>query len=240
MPETMSIETGEMGRVAYARVGPNEDLVHAVEKFCLAEEFKHAFVRGALGSLVDACLIDTQGRQQRVCGPAVEIVSLAGEVRSLSDGSISAALTGVVADTRGAVYGGLFTPGSNTVCMTLEVTLEEWLPIALSAPEALTPRTMDWQELFPQQPNLSRIELASLKLVVACAREGSLSAAAAACHLSVAGASSRLRRLEELLGTSLFDRHHRGLTVTTEGSRVVTAACQVFGELKAMHAAVCG
>lgn len=117
-----------MGRVAYARIAPNEDLVQAVEKFCLEQGFKNAFVRGALGSLVDACLLDGQARKTRILGPAVELVSVAGEVRTLTDGSVSAALTGVVADTQGLVYGGFFTPGENTICMTLEVTLEEWLP----------------------------------------------------------------------------------------------------------------
>ena len=59
---------------------------------------------------------------------AVEIVSLAGEVRSSDDGSLKASLTGVVADTEGNVYGGPFIAGSNPICMTFEVTLEEWLP----------------------------------------------------------------------------------------------------------------
>ena len=31
------VESGSMGRVAYARIGPNEDLVQGVEKLCLAE-----------------------------------------------------------------------------------------------------------------------------------------------------------------------------------------------------------
>lgn len=122
------IETGAMGRVAYARIAPNEDLVLGVEKFCLAEGFRNAFVRGALGSLVDACLQTSSGKYLQIKGPAVEIVSLAGEVRSTGDGSIRAALSGVVADTEGNVYGGPFVAGANPICMTFEVTLEEWLP----------------------------------------------------------------------------------------------------------------
>lgn len=128
MAETTSIEDGRMGRVAYARIAPNEDLVQSVEKLCVAEGFRHAFVRGALGSLVDACLGTQSGNAQIVPGPAVEIVSLAGEVRTQPDGSVRAALTGVVADRNGAVYGGPFLAGQNLVCMTFEVTLEEWLP----------------------------------------------------------------------------------------------------------------
>lgn len=122
------VEYGSMGRVAYARIAPNEDLVLGIEKLCIAEGFKNAFVRGALGSLVDACVGTLDGSYLQIKGPAVEIVSLAGEVRSNNDGSLSAALTGVVADPEGNVYGGPFVAGSNPICMTLEVTLEEWLP----------------------------------------------------------------------------------------------------------------
>ncbi|TVO66911.1 DNA-binding protein [Denitromonas ohlonensis] len=117
-----------MGRVAYARIAPNEDLVTGVEKLCLAEGFRNAFVRGALGSLVDGCLGTLDGQCVEIKGPAIEVVSLAGEVRSTADGSLSAALTGVVADTQGNVYGGPFIAGANPICMTFEVTLEEWLP----------------------------------------------------------------------------------------------------------------
>ena len=128
MSEMIAVENGSMGRVAYARIAPNEDLVRGVEKLCLAEGFRNAFVRGALGSLVDACLGTIDGRFLHIKGPAVEIVSLAGEVRASDDGSLRAALTGVVADTEGNVYGGPFIAGSNPICMTFEVTLEEWLP----------------------------------------------------------------------------------------------------------------
>jgi uncharacterized protein len=132
MSDIRSIESGQMGRVAYARIAPNEDLVQSVEKLCLAQGFRNAFVRGALGSLTDACLARSDGSCQVIRGPAVEIVSLAGEVRSHPDGSLRAALTGVVGDTHGHVFGGPFVPGANPVCVTFEVTLEEWLPEAAS------------------------------------------------------------------------------------------------------------
>jgi predicted DNA-binding protein with PD1-like motif len=128
MSNTSNIESGKMGRISYARIGPNEDLVKAVEKLCLAAEFKNAFVRGALGSLVDASLEHQDGKISQIKGPAVEIVSIAGEVRLLGDGSLKADLTGVVADTEGNVSGGYFVAGANPICVTLEITLEEWLP----------------------------------------------------------------------------------------------------------------
>jgi len=130
MSDIRLVESGRMGRVAYARIAPNEDLVQSVEKLCLAQGFHNAFVRGALGSLVDACLARSDGSCLVVRGPAAEIVSLAGEVRSQPDGSLQAALTGVVVDTDGQVFGGPFVAGANPVCVTFEVTLEEWLPEA--------------------------------------------------------------------------------------------------------------
>ena len=128
MPDIRMVETGRMGRVAYGRIAPNEDLVQSVEKLCLAQGFRNAFVRGALGSLIDACLQGSDGSCLVVRGPAAEIVSLAGEVRAQPDGSLQASLSGVVVDSEGMVHGGPFVPGANPVCVTFEVTLEEWLP----------------------------------------------------------------------------------------------------------------
>jgi predicted DNA-binding protein with PD1-like motif len=121
-------EDGRMGRVAYGRIAPNEDMVLGIEKLCLAQGFRNAFVRGALGSLVDACLEVNDGNITEIKGPAVEVVSLAGEVRSDESGTPCASLSGVVADPEGKVYGGKFIAGLNPICITFEVTLEEWLP----------------------------------------------------------------------------------------------------------------
>ena len=130
MPESAGthVENGRMGRVAYARIAPNEDLIRGIEKLCLAEGFENAFVRGALGSLVDACVLANDGTEIHIKGPAVEIVSLAGEVRSTASGAVEASLSGVVADPEGIIHGGPFVPGGNPICMTFEVTLEEWIP----------------------------------------------------------------------------------------------------------------
>ena len=128
MNEIRLVESGSMGRVAYARIAPNEDLVLGIEKLCLAQGFNNAFVRGALGSLIDAGLRASDGSVIEIKGPAVEIVSLAGEVRSDENGTPCASLTGVVADPDGRVFGGPFVLGLNPICITFEVTLEEWLP----------------------------------------------------------------------------------------------------------------
>jgi predicted DNA-binding protein with PD1-like motif len=128
MSDFRLVERGEMGRVAYARIAPNEDLVQSIEKLCVAQGFRNAFVRGALGSLVDACLEDAAGTPRVIRGPAIEIVSLAGEVRASSRRVARAAISGVVADTEGRLFGGPFVAGANSVCVTFEITLEEWLP----------------------------------------------------------------------------------------------------------------
>lgn len=76
-----------------------------------------------------------------------------------------------------------------------------------------------------QQPsssfNVARFDLVSIRLAVACAQSGSLSAAARDCHLALAAASRRIRELEAALGSTLFHRHARGLTPTAAGRLLV-------------------
>ncbi len=65
--------------------------------------------------------------------------------------------------------------------------------------------------------NLARFDLVSIRLAVACAQSGSLTAAARDSHLALAAASRRLRELEDALGDPLFERHARGLLPTAAG-----------------------
>lgn len=65
--------------------------------------------------------------------------------------------------------------------------------------------------------NLARFDLVSIRLAVACAQTGSLTAAARDSHLALAAASRRLRELEVALGDPLFERHARGLAPTAAG-----------------------
>jgi molybdate transport repressor ModE-like protein len=80
--------------------------------------------------------------------------------------------------------------------------------------------------------NLARLDLVSMRLLLECAERGSISGAAKHCHLSVMGASERLRRLEETLGKVLFYRHRGGLELTDAGSVAATSAKAV---MVAMH-----
>ena len=65
--------------------------------------------------------------------------------------------------------------------------------------------------------NLARFDLVSIRLAVACAQTGSLTAAARDSHLALAAASRRIKELEAALGDSLFERHARGLLPTAAG-----------------------
>jgi DNA-binding transcriptional LysR family regulator len=48
--------------------------------------------------------------------------------------------------------------------------------------------------------NLARFDLVSIRLAVACAQGGSLTAAARQMHLALAAASRRVRELEDAIG----------------------------------------
>ncbi len=130
MAESVQIEAGRIGKVGYARMAPNEDLLQGIEKVCIAQGLRHALVRSGLGSLVDACLDLPGGTRHAVTGPAVEVLSLFGEVCAQPDGTLRAELSGVVVDAAGQVVSGVLVAGANPVFATFEVTLEEWLPAA--------------------------------------------------------------------------------------------------------------
>jgi DNA-binding transcriptional LysR family regulator len=82
--------------------------------------------------------------------------------------------------------------------------------------------------------NLARIDLCSMQLVVQCAHSGTLTAGARKCHMSVSGASHRLKSLEASLGTQLFRRHRRGLQATLAGEAVAAAGEAIFTTLHGM------
>lgn len=69
--------------------------------------------------------------------------------------------------------------------------------------------------------NLARFDFISVRLAVACAQTGSLTAAARDCNLVLAAASRRIRDLEAGVGLPLFDRHSRGLSPTMAGRAFV-------------------
>jgi DNA-binding transcriptional LysR family regulator len=82
--------------------------------------------------------------------------------------------------------------------------------------------------------NLARFDLVSVRLVVDCLQQGSLSAAARASHLALAAASRRLRELEGAIGEPLFERHGRGLLPTSAGRVFARHALEVLASVESM------
>jgi uncharacterized protein len=124
--EETQIQSGRLGRLVVARLKPNEDIVDSAEALCAAHGIETAVVRGGLGSLIDANL-EYHSREGLkhipVEGPGVEILSITGEIRA-GDSRLQA----VVADADGKIYAGLLARGRNLSFITIELTLQEWLP----------------------------------------------------------------------------------------------------------------
>ncbi|WP_197357056.1 LysR family transcriptional regulator, partial [Streptomyces clavuligerus] len=75
------------------------------------------------------------------------------------------------------------------------------------------------------------VDLRDLELLAATAEFGTLSAAAERLHVTQPALSQRLARLEDRLGTPLFDRVGRRLVPTAAGRRMLVAAHHVLREL---------
>ena len=63
------------------------------------------------------------------------------------------------------------------------------------------------------------MELRQLELLVSVIESGSLTAAAAKCHLSQPAISQQIQALEEEIGEPLLIRRARGVEATTSGDR---------------------
>src|SRR5216683_3205359 len=84
------------------------------------------------------------------------------------------------------------------------------------------------------------IDTALLRAFIAVVETGSVTGAAALLNLTQAAVSQQLKRLEELFGTKLFERHHRRLALRPNGERLLTHAHklialndEVFGAMSA-------
>lgn len=82
--------------------------------------------------------------------------------------------------------------------------------------------------------NLARFDLVSMRLVVDCVQQGSLSAAARQAHLALAAASRRIRDLEDAIGEPLFERHGRGVLPTPAGRVFARHALALLQSLEQM------
>jgi DNA-binding transcriptional LysR family regulator len=79
--------------------------------------------------------------------------------------------------------------------------------------------------------NPARFDFVSLRLAVACAQTGTLSAASLQCNLVLGAASRRIRELESALGVTLFERSSRGLEPTLSGHAFVRCALALLQQM---------
>jgi DNA-binding transcriptional LysR family regulator len=68
------------------------------------------------------------------------------------------------------------------------------------------------------------IDVSLLRGFVAVVETGSVTGAAALLNLTQAAVSQQMKRLEELFGTELFERHHKRLTLRVDGERLIAHA----------------
>ena len=84
--------------------------------------------------------------------------------------------------------------------------------------------------------NLHRLDLVSLSLFALVVRSGSISKGAELAHLAVGAASKRIADLEAAIGTALFDRHSRGITLTAAGEALMRHAQRILNDVDLMTA----
>jgi molybdate transport repressor ModE-like protein len=83
--------------------------------------------------------------------------------------------------------------------------------------------------------NAHRVDLTSLRILLAVAQTGSITQAAEQCHLALGAASTRMKELEQRLGVELLERHARGVRLTEAGQLVLDRARAIERELGRMQ-----
>lgn len=78
--------------------------------------------------------------------------------------------------------------------------------------------------------------LPALGVFAVAARHQNFAHAAQELHLTASAVSHHVRRLETVLGVVLFQRHARGVRLTTEGRQLADAAMATLGDLNAVAA----
>lgn len=72
-------------------------------------------------------------------------------------------------------------------------------------------------------------DLLDLRLFLAVAEHGSITAGAELVHLTLPSASGRIRAMERAAGARLLERHRRGVTPTRHGELLLTHAREIVG-----------
>jgi DNA-binding transcriptional LysR family regulator len=84
--------------------------------------------------------------------------------------------------------------------------------------------------------NLHRLDLVSLSLFSLIVRSGSISKGAELAHLAIGAASKRIADLEAAIGSALFERHSRGITLTAAGEALMRHAQRILNDVDLMTA----
>lgn len=84
--------------------------------------------------------------------------------------------------------------------------------------------------------NLRPSLLPALGVFAAAARHQNFAHAADELHLTASAVSHHVRKLESLLGVPLFQRHARGVKLTTEGRQLADAATVALNDIEAVAA----
>ncbi|MDQ0473405.1 LysR substrate-binding domain-containing protein [Labrys wisconsinensis] len=79
------------------------------------------------------------------------------------------------------------------------------------------------------------LDLTDLSLFRHVAEAGSITAGAERAHLALAAASARVRGMEAVLGTRLFDRSRQGVALTPAGQALLAHARDLIGRAERMH-----
>jgi DNA-binding transcriptional LysR family regulator len=82
----------------------------------------------------------------------------------------------------------------------------------------------------------STIDLSRLRVLVAVAREGSVTAAAEALHYAQPSVSHQLAKLEAEVGVPLLQRMGRGIRLTEAGRLLVDRAESILAQVESVHA----
>ena len=81
-----------------------------------------------------------------------------------------------------------------------------------------------------------RISPSDLRLFLAVADAGSITAGAHQIHLSLAAASTRLQKLEHAIGATVFVRSKKGVSMTDAGRTLFRHAGRLQRDMEALHA----
>jgi DNA-binding transcriptional LysR family regulator len=82
----------------------------------------------------------------------------------------------------------------------------------------------------PRAPAPAGLDLLTLRVVVAVAESGSISAGSDRLQLAVAAASARISSLEAALGVRIFERSPRGVALTPAGRMLVQRGRELVGD----------